>query len=710
MSVLIIGQSLVKLEEVYPIGMGSFSTVFKVSIDGNMYALAINLDKNDYESGIVNEQVVKSRIIDTNKSPHVNTYTDLVEVADLRQLGLSDPEQIDKWYYVQQNLLFTYQSKFRTQVFVNRYYLKLTNFAEGDLYTFGWKMAVVNSNILYFGSVRTTLLRGLKVPVGNNWLHIIFQLMHGLYSLHKSGISHWDLKPDNLLVFFYDYIKGGRGSENHIRTIYNLPLGGVRYNVREMVYDFTNTTVDKKRGTKQSSMKLIDFGFAHIEKNGERMVYNMSYGTRGYLSPELLFSGLIDMYKTDVFSMGIMIIDILNTVLIGADAMKISQLQVYTTRSYLATGGNEMLADIQPELIMMDEYVNDASQLMNYIFTTQTEVTKDPTVDVIDADIFSNFNYRDLFFRLKETLKTDFLTIANTAFTIVSCGIDFDLDRSNGVLRDTPSMMLDPVGRRYNAVLKLLHNDTTGKIPDFVRNFVREFVRKYNSTNGTNVERFWYTIQKKFLRDPLSTMSTISKSLDLSKEQYIDMWIRFLRERIFHFNPNSRSSMEEILSSERQIKTLLAPIFIDPPKGKTTAKTEIFTIQSKMITSEPSSMKSDYYIDDNGERVYVEVSNNNNNNNNNFESKRFAQVKEQQKSESSADYMMLSDTLTCGRKEIVFKRVSGGAKWMYFDKKTKSTCIGNHIHDRSILEHYLQYEKKQGMSLCPECEKRSKRF
>ena len=98
-------------------------------------------------------------------------------------------------------------------------------------------------------------LRGFGEIIGR----IIFkQILNSIEIIHKNGISHQDIKLENILV-----------SSNY-------------------------------------QMKLIDFGFAiEIFPNTKKEVRFSQYGTNGYFPPEVYINRDVDPIKSDIFALGV---------------------------------------------------------------------------------------------------------------------------------------------------------------------------------------------------------------------------------------------------------------------------------------------------------------------------------------------------------------------------------------------------------------------
>ena len=98
-------------------------------------------------------------------------------------------------------------------------------------------------------------LRGFGEIIGK----IIFkQILNSIEIIHKNGISHQDIKLENILI-----------SSNY-------------------------------------QMKLIDFGFAiEIFPNTKKEIRFSQYGTNGYFPPEIYINRNIDPIKSDIFALGV---------------------------------------------------------------------------------------------------------------------------------------------------------------------------------------------------------------------------------------------------------------------------------------------------------------------------------------------------------------------------------------------------------------------
>ena len=98
-------------------------------------------------------------------------------------------------------------------------------------------------------------LRGFGEIIGK----IIFkQILNSIEIIHKNGISHQDIKLENILV-----------SSNY-------------------------------------QMKLIDFGFAiEIFPNTKKEIRFSQYGTNGYFPPEVYINREVDPIKSDIFALGV---------------------------------------------------------------------------------------------------------------------------------------------------------------------------------------------------------------------------------------------------------------------------------------------------------------------------------------------------------------------------------------------------------------------
>ena len=122
---------------------------------------------------------------------------------------------------------------------------------------------------------------------------IIHQLLISVYYLHKMGIMHRNIKPDNIIPnpiseSDHEYFSSNVSKESQISKTYN---------ESDNDNDINNNNIDLF-----SNIKLVDLSLSKFLNVNEKV--KEPYGTVGYLSPELLSDQAYD-FLIDEWSIGI---------------------------------------------------------------------------------------------------------------------------------------------------------------------------------------------------------------------------------------------------------------------------------------------------------------------------------------------------------------------------------------------------------------------
>lgn len=195
----------------------------------------------------------------------------------------------------------------------------------------------LNENSIFFVSELGNNIEFIEILKESNRNLIkayIFSLIKTVNCLHKIGISHRDIKPDNFL-FFYDKEKIDFSNSFKKNSLNNIECLLIDFGLSDLcldmpslsiadIFEESNTLLYKSiqtncstNYTNQENSNLDDYKshktqdiYKEIRKNQiDHNLFRKS-GTRGFMAPEMIFNWNLQDTKVDVWSIGVILLSL----------------------------------------------------------------------------------------------------------------------------------------------------------------------------------------------------------------------------------------------------------------------------------------------------------------------------------------------------------------------------------------------------------------
>lgn len=136
--------------------------------------------------------------------------------------------------------------------------------------------------------------------------HIFRQVLNGVRFLHANGISHRDIKLENVMIVSQKNLLLENSCNNLLNDISFEGLG-YESDGATLQRGLEQKLVHRKNTIKHNTdVKLVDFGFA-IQSWDDSNDLKLICGTPNYMAPELLNKQRYNGKKADIWALGVML-------------------------------------------------------------------------------------------------------------------------------------------------------------------------------------------------------------------------------------------------------------------------------------------------------------------------------------------------------------------------------------------------------------------